>query len=68
MFDIYRFKDFPPIMDVEEVKKALNISKTSVYEKIREGKLKYYKSGKKFKIPKLYVVEYIVDECEQCTI
>lgn len=55
------FNDFGDILSVEEVCEALRIGANQAYEILSSGKLKGYKQGRIWKIPKQALVEYIVE-------
>ena len=53
------FQDCPDVLDVKQVSELLNVSNKTVYRLINEGKLASLKVGRAFKIPKLYLLQYI---------
>lgn len=59
--DIYRIvlKDYPDVMDVNDVSKVLEVSTKTVYKLIREGKLQSMQVGRAFRIPKVILMKYI---------
>lgn len=50
------------ILSVEEVCEALRIGANQAYDLLNGGKLKGYKQGRVWKIPKQALIEYIVDQ------
>ena len=54
-----QYDDILTILDLAE---ALKIGSTQAYRLVRTGKIKSFKSGKDWKVPKQAVVQYI---CEQ---
>lgn len=56
------FNDFGDILSVEEVCEALRIGANQAYEILSSGKLKGYKQGRIWKIPKQALVEYVVEQ------
>lgn len=54
-----QYDDILTILDLAE---ALKIGSTQAYRLVRTGKIKAFKSGKDWKIPKQAVIQYI---CEQ---
>lgn len=53
------FEDFPDIMTPEDVCEALRIGNNAVYEILNSGKLKAFKNGRVWRIPKTALLEYI---------
>lgn len=53
------FEDFPDIMTPEDVCEALRIGNNAVYEILNSGKLKAFKNGRVWRIPKTSLLEYI---------
>ncbi len=47
------------IMTIAEVQEYMDIGKNRLYELLKENRIKYYKEGKKYKITKKSVDEYI---------
>ena len=53
------FETYPDMLTLEEFMEILQIGKNSAYELLDSGKLKCFRIGKKYKIPKKAVIEYI---------
>ena len=53
------FEQYPDILTVEEACEALRMGYNAVYELLNEGKLKAYKNGRIWRIPKDAIKEYI---------
>lgn len=53
---------YQDIMNVWEVAEALYIGKNRVYELLESGKLKGFRIGKIWKIPKLSVEQFILSQ------
>lgn len=54
------FNEYPDIMTVEEVCKALRIGYNKAYDFLKDGTIKSIKSGRKYLIPKISVQEYVL--------
>lgn len=52
------FADFPDIMTIKDVQKALHISKNTAYKLITDGKIGHLKIGKAIRVPKPYLIGY----------
>ena len=59
--EIYRsvLREYPDVLDVKHVGTILGVSTKTVYRLLNEGTLSSLKVGRAFKIPKLYVMQYI---------
>lgn len=53
------FNEYPDIMSVEQLAKALNIGKNSAYELIRSHAIGCKHIGRKIIIPKACVIDYV---------
>jgi excisionase family DNA binding protein len=59
--DIYNntFREYPDVLSVPQVSTILGVSSKTVYRILSDGALKSLKVGREFKIPKLYLLQYI---------
>jgi excisionase family DNA binding protein len=57
------FNEFPDVLTINDMKKALGVSNKMAYSLISSGKIKYFRLGKLIKIPKRFLVDYIESEC-----
>ena len=55
-------ENYYDILSVEEVCEALRIGANQAYDLLNNGKLKGYKQGRVWKIPKQALIEYIVEQ------
>ena len=55
------FEDYPDILTVEEACEALRIGYNAMYELLNSGKLKAYKNGRIWRIPKDAIKKYIME-------
>lgn len=53
------FVEYPDVLTVEEACEALRIGENAMYELLGSGKLKGYRNGRVWRIPKVAVQEYI---------
>ncbi len=56
------FKNEPDVLTVKDVIRLLRIGKNSVYELIKEGHIGSIKKGKKIIVPKMCLIDFLVDE------
>ena len=59
--DVYRsvLKDYPDVLTVEEMSRALSISTKTGYKLIRENKIESLKVGRSYRIPKAHLLSYM---------
>jgi excisionase family DNA binding protein len=55
------FEQYPDILTVEEACEALRMGYNAVYDLLNEGKLRAYKNGRVWRIPKEALVKYILE-------
>ena len=53
--------EYPAVLTTEEVCEALRMGYNAVYELLNEGKLKAYKNGRVWRIPREALKEYILE-------
>lgn len=52
-------KDYPDVLDINELSGILGISTKTAGKLIRTGQLKAMKIGRAYRIPKAYVLDYL---------
>ena len=59
--EIYQtmFTEFPDHLEPDQLCKMLKICKATAYKLLREGKIKHLRVGTEYKIPKIYVLNYL---------
>lgn len=55
------FEDFSDILTVDEACEALKIGHNALYELVNTGKLKAYKNGRVWRIPKISIQQFILE-------
>ena len=58
------FEQYPDILTVEEACDALRMGYNAVYVLLNEGKLKAYKNGRVWRIPKKSLEKYILESAK----
>jgi len=58
------FPEYPDIVDVKQLQEMLSISRHLAYDLINDGYIHGVKIGNAFKIPKVNVIKYLLDEKE----
>lgn len=56
------FEQYPDILSVEEACEALRVGYNAMYELLNNGKIKAYKNGRVWRIPKESIKEYIINQ------
>ena len=56
------FNGMPDVMTVMEAARAIRCSKNTLYELIKEGRVAAIKIGRCFKVPKVALVDFMVNE------
>jgi len=57
------FNEFPDVLTMDDMQKALGIGRTMAYRLINNGRIKHMRIGKAIKVPKQFLVDYIYSEC-----
>ena len=52
-------KDYPDLMDINQMSKALGVSTKTGYKLLRDGKITAIKIGRTYRIPKLHLLTYL---------
>ena len=60
--DNMMFPDFPDIVTVTQLQEMLGVSRHLAYDLINDGSIRGLKIGNAFKIPKVNVIEYVMDQ------
>lgn len=56
------FEQYPDILSVEEACEALRVGYNAMYELLNSGKVKAYKNGRVWRIPRLSIQTYILEQ------
>ena len=55
------FTDYPDIVNIKQMRNMLGgIGVTLAYKLLKEGKIKYVKIGREYKIPKTFIINYLL--------
>ena len=57
-------EEYPDILTVEEACEALRMGYNAMYDLLNSGKLKGYRNGRVWQVPKLAVKEYILENAK----
>ena len=54
------FSEYPDVVNVDQLRKMLGgIGPKAAYQLLHEGKIRYFKIGQAFRIPKVSVIRYL---------
>ena len=53
------FTEYPDLVDVKQLQKMLGINRHTAYDLINNGEIHAARVGRKFRIPKICVIEYL---------
>lgn len=59
---LFMLEQYDDILTINELAELLKIGTTQAYKLVRSDKIKAFKEGKDWKIPKTSVVQYIFDQ------
>lgn len=54
------FDSYPDVVSVEEIQQMLRIGKNAVYQLLKDGAIKSIKVGKRYVVPKKYIVDFLL--------
>ena len=52
-------REYPDILTVEEMSKALGVSSKTGYQLLRENKVEHLKVGRAYRVPKVHLLSYL---------
>ena len=55
------FEDYPDVLSAEEAAEALRIRENAIYRLLNEGRLKAFKNGRTWKIPREALRSYVLE-------
>ena len=56
------FSTYPDLVSIDEIQQMLRIGKNTVYELLKTEKLKSIKVGKKYVVPKKFVIDFLLEQ------
>ena len=59
------FDSYPDVVSVEEMQQMLRLGKNAVYLLLKDGIIKSIKVGKRYIVPKKYVIDFLLGEQNQ---
>ena len=60
------FAEFPDVVNVGEMAQMLKISGKTAYKILKDGKIKHIAIGRAYKIPKIRVIEFLLNSRQNC--
>lgn len=64
----HMFRQYPDVVNICTLQKMLGISRHHAYGLITSGQIKGRKVGKSYKIPKVYVIDFLLQNDEADTL
>ena len=64
----HMFRQYPDVIDIHTLQEMLGISRHHAYGLITSGQIKGRKVGKSYKIPKAYVIDFMLQSDEDDTL
>ena len=58
------FEEYDDILTVEQAAEALKVSAQAIYQLCRSGRIKNFKNGKVWRIPKSALNEYVIQQSQ----
>lgn len=56
------FDSYPDVVSVEEIQQMLRIGKNAVYQLLKDGTIKSIKVGKRYVVPKKYIIDFLIEK------
>ena len=57
------FEQFSDLMTVDQLQEALQIGRNTAYELVQSGEIQSVRIGRRIRIPKRFVIDYILRTC-----
>lgn len=57
------FSDLPDVLTVHQARQALGVGRPAIYRLLSENRLRCFKVGNAYKIPKTSLVEFVQRSC-----
>jgi len=57
------FLNYPDLLTIDDLQRALGIGRNMAYRLINNGQIEHIRIGKNIKIPKRFVVDFIIGSC-----
>ncbi len=56
------FNAYPDVVSIDEIQQMLRIGKNAVYDLLKSKQLKSIKVGKRYIVPKKYVIDFLLKQ------
>lgn len=54
-------KGYSDVLDVTDVSNIMMVSKKTVYQMLKENKIRSLKAGRSYRIPKVHLIQYLLE-------
>ena len=58
--------EYPEVFTTDEAAEVLRVGFYTLYDLLQSGKLKAYRNGRLWRIPKKSVIQYIIEQSKLC--
>lgn len=55
------FREYPDVLEVQDVQKALRIGRSTAYKLLKSGALPSMRVGSKYRVPKPYLLQFVTE-------
>ena len=62
--DQFMFEEYPDVLTVDETCEALRIGENAAYILLNNGKLKGFRNGRVWRIPKAALIEFVLSQAK----
>ncbi|WNF21328.1 helix-turn-helix domain-containing protein [Mesobacillus jeotgali] len=59
------FSEYDDVVEIEDLMEILNIGRNKAYILLQNGEIKSFKIGRVYKIPKICIKEYIINQIKK---
>lgn len=59
-------KSYPDVLSPSDIMEILKVGKNTTYFLLKNKKIQSIKIGKQYKIPKVFLLKYLLDNVEMC--
>ena len=57
------FTEYPDLLSIEQMQEAMGIGRSMAYRLISQEKIKHLRIGKTIRIPKICMLDYVLNSC-----
>jgi len=57
------FTEYPDLLSIEQMQDALGVGRSMAYRLVKQEKIKHLRIGKTIRIPKICMLDYVLNSC-----